>query len=82
MAERAVWPVIVVVVFVPAQDSCGMALVDDQDAVEEFAADGADEAFGDRVGPRRPHRRLDDADIDGGEHRVERGGELGGAVAA
>ena len=31
-------------------------LVDDQDAVEEFAADGADESFGNRVGPRRPNR--------------------------
>ena len=28
-------------------------LMDDQDAVEEFAADGADEAFGDRVVPSR-----------------------------
>jgi hypothetical protein len=33
-------------------------LVDDQGAAEEFAADGADEAFGDRVGPRCLHRRL------------------------
>ena len=81
MAERAVWPVIVVVVFVPAQHPCGMALVDDQDAVEEFATDRADEAFGDRVGARCLHRRPDDADIAGGEHRVERGGELGVAVA-
>jgi hypothetical protein len=29
-----------------------MPLVDDQSAVEEFAADAADETFGDRVGPR------------------------------
>ena len=50
-------------------------------AVEEFAADGADEAFGDRVGPRCPHRCLDDPDVDGGEDGVERGGELGVAVA-
>src|SRR5256885_10075439 len=38
-------------------------LVDDQGAVEEFAADAADEAFGDSVGARRPHRCLDDADV-------------------
>jgi hypothetical protein len=31
-------------------------LVDDQDAVERFAADGADEAFGDGVRPRCPAR--------------------------
>ena len=58
-----------------------MALVDDQEAVEEFAADGADEAFGDRVRLRCPHRRRDDSDVDGGEDGVEGGGELGVAVA-
>ena len=36
-----------------AEHGCGVPLVDDQEAVEEFAADGADEAFGDRVGQRR-----------------------------
>jgi hypothetical protein len=55
-------------------------LVDDQNAVEEFAAKGADEAFGDRVSLRCPHRCLDDAGVDGGEDGVERGGELGVAV--
>ena len=58
-----------------------MPLVDDQKTVEEFAADGADEAFGDRVRPRCAHRRLDDLDVDGGEHGVEGGGELAVAVA-
>jgi hypothetical protein len=43
-------PVIVVVEFVSAQYGHGVALADDQDAVEEFAADAADEAFGDGVG--------------------------------
>jgi hypothetical protein len=42
-------------------------LIGDRDAVEEFAADGADEAFGDGIRPRRPHRRLDDSD--GGPRR-------------
>jgi hypothetical protein len=51
-----------------------------EDAVEELAADAADEAFGDGVGPRCPHGCLDDADVDGGEHGVEGGGELGVAV--
>ena len=57
-----------------------MLLVDDQDTVEEFTADAADEAFGNRVGPRRPDRCRDDADVDGGEYGVERRGELGVAV--
>ena len=40
----------VVVVLVLAEHGDGVPLVDDQGAVEEFAADAADEAFGDRVG--------------------------------
>ena len=45
----------VVVLGVLGQHGCGMPLADDQDAIEEFATNRADEAFGDRVGPRRPH---------------------------
>jgi hypothetical protein len=40
------------------QYGCGMPLVDEEDAVEEFTADGADEAFGHSVGPRRPLARI------------------------
>jgi hypothetical protein len=58
-----------------------VSLVDDQNPVEQFAADGADEAFRDRVRPRCAHRRLDDLDVDGGEHGVEGGGEFAVAVA-
>jgi hypothetical protein len=58
--------VVVVVLGVLAQHNCGVALVDDEDAVEEFAADGADEAFGDRVGPRCSDRCPEDADIGSG----------------
>jgi hypothetical protein len=67
------WPMAVVVVLVLAEDGGGVPLVDDEDSVEELAADGADEAFGDRVGPRCPHWCLDDADVGGGEDGVERG---------
>jgi hypothetical protein len=74
-------PVIVVVVLELAQHDCGVSSVDDQDTVEQFAADGPDEAFGDRVRPWRPHRRLDDSDVDGGEDGVECGRELGVAIA-
>jgi hypothetical protein len=38
-------PVIVVVVLVLAKHGCGMPLVGDEDAVEELAADAADEAL-------------------------------------
>jgi hypothetical protein len=55
-------------------------LVDDQDAIEEFATRAADEALGDRVGPWCPHRGLNDADIERGEDGVEPGGELGIAI--
>ena len=73
--------VMVVVALEHTQDGCGVSLVDDQEVVEEFPADRSDEALGDRVRPRCPHRRLDDPDVDGGEYSVEGGSELGVAVA-
>jgi hypothetical protein len=74
-------PVIVVVAFELVQHGCGVSLVEDQEAVEEFTADCPDKALGDRIRPWCPNRRLDDPDVDGGEDRVEGGGELGVAVA-
>ena len=50
MAECAVRPVVVVMVLVLAKHGCGVPQVNDEDPVEEFASDAADEAFGDRVG--------------------------------
>jgi hypothetical protein len=44
--------VLVVVMIIFAEHRCGMLLVDDQDTVEEFTADAADEAFGNRVRAR------------------------------
>ena len=76
-----VWPMAVVVVLVPAEHGGGVPRVDDQGAVEEFASDAADEAFGDRVGSWRPHRCLEHLDVDRGEDGVKRGGELGVAIA-
>ena len=49
-----------------------MSLVDDHKTVQQFAPDGADEAFRDRVHARRAQRRLDDLDVEGGEYGVER----------
>jgi hypothetical protein len=80
LAERAVRAVVVVMVLVLAKHGCGVPQVDDEDAVEEFAADAADEAFGDRVGSRCLHRCLDDPDVECGEHGVEDCGELGVTV--
>jgi hypothetical protein len=48
-----------------------MAAVEDQQPVKTFGADGSDEALGDGVCLRRPHRRLDDPDTAAAEHLVE-----------
>jgi hypothetical protein len=63
------------------QHGCSVPLIDDRKTVEEFAADRADEALGDRVGSRRLYRCLDDSDVHVGEDGVEGGGELGVAFA-
>jgi hypothetical protein len=52
--KGAVWPMVVVVLGVLAQRNCGVPLVGDEESVEELAADGADEAFGDRVRTAAP----------------------------
>jgi hypothetical protein len=69
------------VAFELVQHDSGVSLVDDQEAVEEFVADCPDEALGDRICPRCPHRRPDGADVDGGADGVEGGGEPAVAVA-
>ena len=53
MAEGPVRPVFVEMVLELAESGCRVSLVEDQDAVEEFATEGADEAFGDGVVPSR-----------------------------
>ena len=75
------WSVIVVVAFELVQYERGVSSVEDQEPVEEFAADRPDEALGDRVRSRCPHRRLDDLDVDGGEDGGEGGGQGGGELA-
>jgi hypothetical protein len=76
-----VWAVTVEVVFVGGQDGGRVVLVHDEGSVEEFAADAADESFGDRVRPWGLDRRLDHLDVGGGEDGVERRGELGVPIA-
>jgi hypothetical protein len=58
-----------------------VALSSDQDVVEAFPAQGADEAFGDRVRPRCPDWGADDAAVGASECGVEGGGELAVPVA-
>ena len=74
-------PVDVVVVDVDAQDALEVAAVDDQQPIQALGADGSDEALGDGVCLRRPHRRLDDPDAAATEHVVERAAVLAVAVA-
>ncbi len=53
--EAAVWSVGVVVADVRAEHPFELSAVDDQDPVQALAAQAADPAFADRVGPRRAH---------------------------
>ena len=64
-----------------AQHDLEVAWSRDQQVVETFPAQGADEPFRDRVRPRRPDRGADDPDVGTGEHGIERGGELAVSVA-
>jgi hypothetical protein len=57
-----------------------VAAVEDQYSVEQFATDGADPAFGDRVRLGRRRWGAQDADALAGEHGIEGRGEFGVAV--
>jgi len=71
----------VVVHLVFGQDGTQVCLVDNQHAVQELAAQGADEPFADRVHPRSLDGGARDRGAGGFEDGVERGGEVGTAVA-
>src|ERR671921_1661769 len=58
------------------QHCCEVARSGDQEVVEALPAQGADEAFRDRVRSRCSNRCADDADVGAGEHGVERGSEF------
>jgi hypothetical protein len=75
-----VWPLAVVVLAVNAQDAFQVAAAEDQQPVETFGADGADEALGVGVRLGRAHGRAEYWDAFAAEHLVERGGELAVAV--
>lgn len=61
--ERAMRPLVVVVVDGDAQHAFEVAAVKDQQPVQTFRADGSDEALGGRVCLRGPHRCLHDLDL-------------------
>ena len=75
------WPVVVVVVDVPIQDAFEVSTVDDEDAVEALAPEGAGKTLRDGVRLGRRHRRAEDPDVLAAEDLVERGRELRVAVA-
>jgi hypothetical protein len=81
LTQRSVRTVSVVVRQVLVQHCCEVSWPGDQEVVEAFAAQGADEAFRDRVRSRCPNWGADDANVDAGEHGVERGSELAVPVA-
>src|SRR5947209_20390255 len=67
LIQGAVWSMTVVMAFGLVEYGGCVSLIDDQEVVEEFAADRSDEALGGRVRPWRLYRRLDDPDLDRGE---------------
>ncbi len=79
--EGSVGSVFVIERFELAQGMQEVCLIQDQGAVEELAAAGADPAFHDRVHARHADSGRDDGDAAVVEDRIEGGGELAVAVA-
>src|SRR5450755_1682683 len=80
-ADALVRPGHLVVGLVVGQDGAQMPLAEDQHADEEFAAQGAGEAFADRVHVRRLDGGAQDPGAGGLEDGVEGAGEVRSAVA-
>src|SRR5215218_4289507 len=78
--ERSVRPVAVVMIDVDAEHALEVSSAEDQDPVETFTPDGADEALGVRVRPRRSYRCADHLDPFALEDLVEDGGVLAVAI--
>jgi hypothetical protein len=79
--QRSVWTVGVVVLDKLAQHYGEVSRSGDQEVIETFPAQRADEPFDDCVRPRCSHRGADDPDVGTGEDRVEGRGELAVPVA-
>jgi hypothetical protein len=80
LVEALMRTMVVEVTLVRDQHGTGVALVVDQHPVGALGADAADEPLGITVRPRRSRWGLDDLDVLGHEHGVERAGELGVSV--
>lgn len=80
LLERAVRPVLVVVVDVVGHEPFELVLVPDEGAVEKFAADGPDPALGVGVSDRGADGCLEDLESFGAEDLIERVDELAAAV--
>lgn len=78
--ERAMGPVLVVVVGVDVQNSFEVAAAEDENAVEAIVADGAHLAFGERVRIRSLNGSADHLDPLAAKDLVERAAELRVAV--
>jgi hypothetical protein len=65
-------PVAVVVDQVPAEYQGQVAFAEDQDPVQEFTAEGSDDAFADGVHPWRLRQGFDDLQLFDFEHLGER----------
>jgi hypothetical protein len=70
----------VVVINEFAEDRFELPAMEHKHPVKALPSNSSDEAFGERVRPRKPDRRADGPDAIGLEHFVEAGGELGIAV--
>ena len=76
LCDALVRPGGVVVRLVSGQDGVQVLRAEDQHAVQELAAQGADEAFAGRVHSRRLDSSAQDPGAGGLEHGVERGREV------
>ena len=80
LAEGAVRPGCVVVLKVFGQHPAQVVLIDDQQAVEQLPAQGADHPFADGVRSRRLRRAGENPDAIGLEYGAGAGGELACAI--
>jgi hypothetical protein len=81
LAWALVWPVAVEMTDVLVDDGASMSFVVDQQSVNAFGVDAADEPFRIAVRPERARRDLDHVDALGAKDGVEGVGELGVPVA-
>ncbi len=80
LAESTVRPGRVAVPQVPGQHPAQMVLIDDQQPVQELAAQGAGDPFADRVRSGCLRRAAENPDSFRGEHGAEGAGELTRAI--